>query len=64
MYVRACVFVVSANRNCLFWVPEHAGIRGNEIADGLGRDGNGLRFLGPEPALGFSRRGLQKRLGR
>jgi len=48
----------------LFWVPGHAGIRGNEIADGLTRGGTALRFLGPEPALGVSRRDLQKGLGR
>jgi len=36
----------------LFWVPEHAEIRGNEIANGLARGGTALRFLGPEPALG------------
>ena len=48
----------------LFWVPGHAGIRGNVIADGLARGGSALRFLGPEPALGVSRRELQKRLGR
>jgi len=47
-----------------FWVPGHAGIGGNEIADGLARGGTALRFLGPEPALGVSRRDLQKRLGR
>ena len=48
----------------LFWVPGHVGIRSNEIADGLARGGTALRSLGPEPALGVSRRDLQKRLGR
>jgi len=39
----------------LFLVPGHAGIRGNEITDGLASGGTALRFLGPEPALGVSR---------
>ena len=46
----------------LFWVPGRTVIRGNEIANGLTRGGIALRFLGPEPPLGVSRRDLQKKL--
>ena len=46
----------------LYWVPGHAGVRGNEIADELTRGGSVLGFLGPEPALGVSRQDIQKRL--
>ena len=31
----------------LLWVPAHAGVRGEEIADALARDGSVLRFVGP-----------------
>ena len=48
----------------LFWAPGHARIRGNEIVDGLARGSTALRFLGPEPVQGVSRRHLQMRLGR
>jgi hypothetical protein len=48
----------------LYWVPGHAGIRDNEIADELARGGSVRCFLGPEPALGVSRRDVQHRLNR
>jgi len=48
----------------LFWVPGHAEVQGNEIADELVRGISVLGFFGPEPALGVSRRDIQKRLSR
>jgi len=46
----------------LCWVPVHAGVRGNEIADELTRDGSALKFVGPEPALGVSRLDIRRRI--
>ena len=48
----------------LYWVPGHAGVRGNEIADELARDGSALKFVGPEPALGVSRQDIRRRIRR
>jgi len=38
----------------LYWVPGHAGVRGDEIADKLARDGSVQKFVGSEPSLGGS----------
>jgi len=48
----------------LFWVPGHAGVGGNEIADKLARNGSVLRFMGPEPALGVSGQDTRRRIRR
>ena len=42
--------------------PGHAGVRGNEIADRLARDGFGQRFVGPEPFLGVSRQNIRRKM--
>jgi ribonuclease HI len=48
----------------LYWVPGHAGVRGNEIADRLARDGSVQRFVGPEPFLEFSRQNIRRKMKR
>jgi hypothetical protein len=48
----------------LFGVLGHAGVRGNEVADELASGGSALEYLGPEPALGVSRRNIQTALSR
>jgi ribonuclease HI len=48
----------------LYLVPGHAGVRGNEIADRLARDGFFQRFVGPEPFLGVSRQYIRMKMKR
>jgi ribonuclease HI len=33
-----------------YWLPGLAGVRGNEMADKLARDGSVQKFVGPEPS--------------
>jgi len=46
----------------LYFVPGHAGVRRNEIADKLATDGSVQRFGGPEPFLGVSRKYISRKM--
>ena len=48
----------------LYWVPGHAGLRWNEIADRLARSGSDQRFIGPETFLGVFRQNIRRKLKR
>jgi len=48
----------------LYWVPGHARVRENEIADRLARSGSGKWFIGPEPCFGVSRQNIRKKMKR
>jgi hypothetical protein len=48
----------------LYWVPGHAGERGNEIANKLARSGSVQWFVGPEPFLGVSRQNIRRKMKR
>jgi hypothetical protein len=48
----------------LYWVPGHAGLRGNETADKLARDGFVQKFVGPALALGVSRQNIRRKITR
>jgi hypothetical protein len=44
----------------MYWVPGHAGVRWNEIADKLARDCSVQKFVGPEPSLGVRTQNKQR----
>ena len=46
----------------LFWVPGHAGVGGNKIADKFARGGSAQRFVGPEPVLGVSGQNIRRNM--
>jgi len=46
----------------LYWVPGHAGVRGNEITDKLAKDSSALKFVGTEPALVVSKQDIRRRI--
>ena len=48
----------------LYWIPGHAGVIGNEIANKLARGGSAQQFVGPEPLLGVSRLNIRRKLNR
>ena len=47
-----------------YFVPGHAGVRGNEISDKLARDGSVQKFVGPEPSLRASTQNIKRTIKR
>jgi len=43
-----------------YWVPGHAGVRGNEISDNLAGDGSVQKFVGPEPSMRVSTQNMKR----
>jgi hypothetical protein len=64
--VRKCLKVLNAISTGqtveLFWVPGHAGVRGNEIAYKLARDGSVKQFVGPGPSLGVAKQNIRRKI--
>jgi hypothetical protein len=48
----------------LYWVTGLAGVRGNEIADKLARDGSVQQCVGPQPFLGVSWQNKRRKIKR
>lgn len=48
----------------IFWISVYSWVRGNEIADGLAREGIVHYFVGPKSALGVSRQNTRKKIKR
>ena len=46
----------------LYWVPGHAGLRGNGIVHKLLRNGSVQMFVGLEPSLGVSRQNIRRKI--
>jgi len=46
----------------LYWVPGHAGVQGNDIANKLTRDGSVQKFFGPQLSLGASRQNIRRKI--
>ena len=46
----------------LYWVPGHARLHGNEIANKLARDSSTQQFIGPETSVGVSRQNINNKI--
>ena len=59
---KTLIDISTRNTVGLYCVPGHAGLRGNEIADELTRDGSIQKFVGSEPSFGVSKQSIRRKI--
>jgi len=52
--------ISTQHTEALYWVPGHAGVQGNEIADRVAKDSFVQKSVGPEPSLEVSTKNIKK----
>jgi hypothetical protein len=52
--------ISTQHTEALYWVPGHAGVQGNKIANRLAKEGFAQKSVRPQPSLGVSIKNIKK----